>query len=620
MGKFQLLLAIAFVAVACGGSGSSGDVPGTAAVLGYAYEGSPVVVVGIAADAPVGDVPVANAEVRAVNLHGTTLATVTTGSDGGFRLAGLPPGYVRVEVRKLAASAVPDATAEATGIAGMEVRLNGVHPVTRDDAIAAALAVAPPDTRVVASLQPFPAGTRIEPAGGDPGSDDPVPTVGRTLPADEWFLLVDLFPGASYAHPLQYVFVDATTGAVVHETNVQWPPLANGVDFWGGEWSLVGADGVDILSIDPATLPQDQVIVTSPEVAREPTIVLPAPLLAGSAREPRDILSELALHNTDPASIFVLLWVAATEDYRNPSVLGMLDLFKDAGVPSANIQVVLPETTRLAMQDSRYTSALNYLNELIEDRMQQGLHSTLVVWINSHGSGSSFGRYHGTGSNDYQSTQATDLQLTTTQACKVRVLLDFCYAREFGEILAGLFDKMQPADRPDYVVYNACDKTEFCYSIPYHYTWLTAGFLDTGGRFTDEFIENATIANGDITGCLNPTGTGISDSLSSLLGTLSLFPGDNNLQHPSAIVRRGWPARCIPAGTAGLVLDQNLTAQLVAGTFIPLSDIQGGIVSEPDNCSTVHLHSQTGITIAGVGGPFPDPSPTGCGYGSVVTR
>jgi hypothetical protein len=620
MGKRHWLALLACVAVACGGSsGSSGTSEG-AAVSGYVYEGSPVVVVGIAADAPVGDVPVANAEVRAVNLHGTTLATVLSGADGSFRFEGLPPGYLSLEVRKVATSVSADASAEVTGIGGEEIAVNAPHAITRDAAIAAALAVVPPDTRVICSLQPFPAGTRIAPAGGDPGSTDPVPTVGRTLPADEWFLLVDLFPGASYAHPLEYVFVDAATGAVARETDVQWPPLANGADFWGGEWSLVGAEGIDILSVDPEMLPADQAFLTSPEVVREPPTMLPAPLLAGPADAgSADILSALALHNTDPASIFVILWRAGWEEYRVRSLLEMLDLFEGANVPIGNIRIVTPTPNRVAMQDSGYIAALQSVNALIQQRMQQGLHSTLVVWIGSHGGGSWFGRYHGPGSNDFQTTQAADLQLTTTMACKVRVILDFCFARDFGEILAGLFDGMQPAERPDYVVYCACAKTEFCYALPYHYESLSLGFLDVGCRFTNELTETATVANGDITGCLNPTGTGIVDGLSSLLGTLN-FISNNAVQHPSAIVRRGWPARCIAAGTTGLVLDQNLTAQLVAGTFIPLSEIQGGFAAAPDACATQHFHSQTGITIAGVGGPFPDPNPTGCGYGAVVTR
>ncbi len=614
----SLFSVLVCMVAACDSGGGSGGSPEGAAVSGFVYEGSPVVVVGIAADAPVGDTPVGNAEVRAINLHGTTLATVVTGSDGSFLIDGLPPGYLKLEVRKVAASASPDATAEVTGVSDAEIPVNAAYAVTRDAAIAAALAVVPPDTRVICSLQPFPAGTRIVPAGGDPGSPDPVSTVGRTLPADEWFLLVDLFPGASYAHPLEYAFVDASTGAVVHETNVQWPPLANGDDFWGGEWSLVGAAGVDILSVDPASLPADQAIVISPEVARDVPIVLPAALLAGPGGGSRDILSALALHNTDPASIFVLLWKAGTEDYRNRSLLELAELFENANVPSTNTQTVIPQS-RVSMAASDYTAALSHLNSLMQQRLQQGLHSTLVVWISSHGSGSSFGRYHGEGSNDFQSTHPADLQLTTTPACKVRVILDFCFAREFGEILAGLFDNMQPADRPDYVIYCACDKTEFCYSIPYGLSWATLGFLDVGGRFTNELAETATIANGDITGCLNPMGTGIVDGLSSLLGTLD-FISNNAVQHPSAIVRRGWPVRCIPAGTTGVVLDQNLTAALVAGTFIPLADIQGGTVGNPDACATQHLHSQTGITITGVGGPFPDPNPGACGYGAVVVR
>jgi hypothetical protein len=54
-----------------------------------------------------------------------------------------------------------------------------------------------------------------------------------------------------------------------------------------------------------------------------------------------------------------------------------------------------------------------------------------------------------------------------------------------------------------------------------------------------------------------------------------------------------------------------------AGDRIPLSRIQGGRIGAPESgCSQNHLHGT--ITIDG-SGPYPDPNPTGCGHGVIVS-
>lgn len=622
MRRPALLAALGFALFAGCHGGEGAAAPEGAALAAFVYEGSPVVLVASPADAPPGDLAVAGAEVRVRNLHGTTLASATTAGDGSFRIGGLPGGYLKVEVRTDPSSALPDAVAEATGVPGAEVAIGLAHAFGRDAAIAAVLAAVPAGTRVLASLQPFPAGTRIEPAGGDPGSASQVPTTGRTLPAAEWFFFVDLFPGAAYAHPMEYAFVDAASGALVRETNVQWPPLANGSGFWGIEWSFVGVPGVDVLSVDPATLPADSDYFLSPEVVREVPIGTTQSVAAPHAEAPArgEEPAGPGLHNVDPASIFVILWRAGYEDYRIPNMLAMSEFFRNAGVPVGNVALCIsPTDGKVPIEETSYRRTLASFNREMQERMEAGLHSTLVVYINSHGGGSSFGRYHAKDDRAYVSTSPAELDLRSTPACRVRVILEFCFARQFGEDLAKHLDGMPAQDRPDYAIYCACDKLEFSYSVPYEISWATLGFLKVGGRFTNALLGSASVANGDVAGLLNASGNGIADGLASLLGTLD-FVSNNAVQHTSAIVRRAWPARCIVPGTLGVVLDRNLTSALVAGTFVPLAEIQGGHVAGPDACDAQHLHSTTGITIAGVGGPFPDPAPTTCGYGRVVAR
>lgn len=64
---------------------------------------------------------------------------------------------------------------------------------------------------------------------------------------------------------------------------------------------------------------------------------------------------------------------------------------------------------------------------------------------------------------------------------------------------------------------------------------------------------------------------------------------------------------------------------LPANTLVPLTAITGGtrFPAHTPNCAVEHLHAAApaGIMIQGLGGgPFPDPNPTGCGYGEVLLQ
>ena len=96
-------------------------------------------------------------------------------------------------------------------------------------------------------------------------------------------------------------------------------------------------------------------------------------------------------------------------------------------------------------------------------------------------------------------------------------------------------------------------------------------------------------------------------------------------------VTLGFRVRCLTTTTTmqvtnptgpRLVSGSQFTA-VAAGTGICLDRITNGCLTNGGLCGALHLHalSSAGITIAGVGGPYPDPQMSGvhCGYGLVET-
>jgi len=540
VGSIAVLVFVALPVASCSGSSSPESRVGTsgAGVEGFALEGSPVVVVHDPAAAPPGDVPVVGAEVRAVDVEGEVVGTTQTAADGSFALDGLPGGYLRVEVRKDPATADPDAAAEVTGVPGVVVP-NPPHAVAREEAVAAALDGVPETARVVGSLQPVPAGTSVQPHGPDPRSADPVPSFGRVLPADEYVFLVDLEPDAAFAHPVVYVFVDAATGDVTRVEELFWPPAFNGVGLWQLDRALYHIAGGAWDELDPGDLPAELTLTPSAEVAQD----VPPPVEA--LRPAPAALPRLQNHNVDPASIFAIVWQASPELYKAHDAKRMVDLLANAGVPfETNIRLVRShEEGRTALEDSGYKAALLEFNEIIATRLEAGLHSTLVVYITSHAGGPAFSRYFDERRTSSGSVFPPNLMLTSTKACRVRVFLEFCYARHFADDLAAEFDALPQPERHDYVIYSASDRDELSFGLPLVLHLATFRTATPGGRFTTNLLEFAQVQGGDVTGLLNPAGTDIREELDSLFGTINPF--QNKFQTPSAIVRPNIPGFCV---------------------------------------------------------------------------
>ncbi|MHC4551060.1 MAG: carboxypeptidase-like regulatory domain-containing protein [Planctomycetota bacterium] len=525
-----------------------GAAVGSASVEGFLMEGSPVIFVDDPAHAPPGDVPVVGAEVRVLDISGEVIGTAESGPDGRFVVSGLPGGYVELEARTDPATASADATAVATAVPGHAIVVGKTYPVTRDAANLIALMGVPAGAMVLGTLQPLPAGVLVAPSGTAAGP-------ARTTPAEEYLYLIDYGPHADHAHPQAYVFVDAQTGAVQKLENVNWPPSVNGEPFWLVEQQIFKIVGFDP---DNVTLPVDPGLVATPtaEMVQFPTgrPQGPAPTVAAAPR--------LAGHNTDPASIFVILLQASADVYKIYDIERVRNLFKSAGVPDENIKRIAsyltnprprPGETVIAFEDTIFPQTLNAVNARIQERLEAGLHSTLVVYITSHGGDGSFQYHLNPKAGRQLGIFARNLKLKTTPACRVRVFLQFCGARAFANELRADFDTRPPEDRHDYVIYSACDVNESAHADKTG-LYTTIGILDAGTLFTKKFVPMASISGGDVVGLLDPTRpTQIHPDLAEYFGGIELSSGDNAWDHPSALVNVNDPRWCrgAPIAVAG---------------------------------------------------------------------
>gem|GEM_PF-5376494 len=94
----------------------------------------------------------------------------------------------------------------------------------------------------------------------------------------------------------------------------------------------------------------------------------------------------------------------------------------------------------------------------------------------------------------------------------------------------------------------------------------------------------------------------------------SAFGGPSSVQTQG---KKGNPGATCPRVRA-LAVSALSSIPLAATAFVEVACITGAEVSPPDDgCNCEHVHGD--ITIPGVGGPFKDPDPSGCGHGCVQT-
>ena len=106
---------------------------------------------------------------------------------------------------------------------------------------------------------------------------------------------------------------------------------------------------------------------------------------------------------------------------------------------------------------SGFDSEVRRYNQMIEQRLQQGLHSTLVIFLNSHGfadkSGEgTFGIYNKLKMVDsVNAFLLLNPNVVSTRACRVRFILSMCHAGAFAKDIMTQFQSREH----DIVVYAA---------------------------------------------------------------------------------------------------------------------------------------------------------------------
>jgi len=545
-----------FVVVVAGCAGGGGDgqgglepvtdpvvVPAVltgATVKGFVYQGDPPLIVPGPDAAPAGGVPLAGAPLRVVDLKDREVAAATTGEDGAFEVTDLPSGLLVLQVSSDAPGDPPLASVSVTAFPLVTIAVNAQYAVTRDQAVDLALEGVPAGARVAGSLQPLPTGTVVYPRQGKLGATGPSLSDVHEVPSPEWFFFVDLYPYAGFAHEVEYVFVDATSGQVTRVADVHWPPSVNHSTLWSSGEHLYRFPGLalDVLE-DVSQIPDGMLPVPTAELVQEP------PELVETRLDPLEL--ELHMHNTDPGSVFLIVWQAAPETYRLADCNKIIDKFVTGGKVNyaTNVRWIKwqKQTAEYSVDEGlgRFLAALDEFNKAIETRLASGLHSTLVVYITTHAGPGAFCSYKD--ETGYSYVNPADLKLTTTKACRVRVFLECCYSRSFADGLAKLFNALPPEKRHDYVIYAASGKDEYSYAIPLEIAMLTFMKMGVGGRFTTHAADHLTVGGGDVKGLLNAAGTDIRDDMAWLFGTPD--PTQNNMiQHPNAVVKPSEPSWC----------------------------------------------------------------------------
>ena len=233
MRRFRLLLAICIsfgcmTACGSGGTGSgtlagrrptlptSGSVAGLLArdgsgVLTLVYNALP------AGFTPAGGIPVAIA----------SGPSGVTDADGSFLLNTVTVGSQKLEIKPAGGAAIE---IPLTVFPNSSLRV-GQPPISRTDAVNAAKTwlagqVSVDGLAIIAPQQPLPAGAVI----GTAFQPDPGATV-HTLAAPEWLVYIDRFPNARFGHAVDYLFIDAQSGALTAVTADAWP-LVNGRGYY----------------------------------------------------------------------------------------------------------------------------------------------------------------------------------------------------------------------------------------------------------------------------------------------------------------------------------------------------------------------------------------------------
>jgi len=582
-----------------------GDDHAKGGAVGYLVRGAALQVVDTLANAPVGATAVAGINVKALDVRGTEVATTVTGADGRFEMASLPTGFTSLELRGIEKQPVPELVVEFTAIPDHIVPVGRSYVVQRSAARDIAMQSVPPSAIVVATLNPLPAGTilypPIRPGGGFPSEADSF-----TIASDAWLFRVDLTPDFEFAHPLEYVLVDATTSAVTR-IPTEYPLLVNHGHLWTNYDNCFQYPfSLDLIYL-AAELPSGSYAVATSEIVQmadfpDPgrEFVYPPNLpqnvydLAQDALDPeQEGDAKTHFNNQGSDGVFVVMIRALSDHYGRFNLATMVGALAWEGVPGDQMTILdlsgepvpeLPplnypppppfygpflqgpnsleewqEGYDLAKQKQRNDIMAAYLERAvlsfeprIEERLTQGKHSTLIVYINGHGGYEKvLVDFEGARSSDgVWDFGPEELGITKTQACRVRLILQACYGEAFTKKLETLF-----AGTPhDIKLFSASSVNEEAPANQAVFSYLpgpTPWLRPAGSHYTLEFADELDVENGDLASVTEIDDTG-KEVLIEDLASIGAHP-------PDPIVRPGHPGWCFPPGSTRCALRGTFT-------------------------------------------------------------
>ena len=513
--RLLLICITALLVNGCGGDftdklGTGSSAPGQSVqqqnnqITGRVYRVNPLIFVDDPSNAPAGSRPQLGQLVELVDRNGQIIASARTDSTGLFTLNPPAGGLLRVQVTVPGAS-TPELVQELSYVPGTKLVLGRKFALSREQATNLALQNVSKEAQVAATLLPLPAGTRVGTSFQVQGLAH-VPEM--TLTADSWFFFVNLEPVAEFFHPVEYVLVDAASGELTR-IQAQFPPAINGRIYWSGDLDLFDLEGFDVDRVtDYNSFPNVRATPTS-ELIQLGEVVLPQST-APATRQSRELRFQ---NNTDADSVFAVLVVGWAESRKYADLVRFRARLTQQGVPLANIYTVLPDEDSPDAVKLRRDARLAVLNAnaRIEERLEQGQHSTLIYWITAHGAGevtleAADGEIAGYNVSEMvasgpETTEDGTTRIPTglgaTRACRVRVFLNYCGS---GGVVPLMMRAWNRIGEHDVEIYAASAPGRVCHGSD---TWVenaTIGIFPEGNAFVIETANLLRIENGDVAG------------------------------------------------------------------------------------------------------------------------
>lgn len=497
------------------------DLPDTGpdgTVTGYVVQvGDHLEIVDSPERAPAGSTPIAEGSYAVHDFHGRAITNGTLDAAGKFNIE-VPAGFHSIEFAATGSS-VPSLVRQITCIPSATIRLGQTHTVDRSDAVTAALQAAQTSLRsgsadswlVLATLQPLPERVLVEPHGTRGSS------AVHTTASQEWLIFIDKQPEAWYAHPVEYVFVDAASGAVKRVPQVFSSPQVNGIGFWSDSQQYVAYEGWPTDNdLDPVPLTSD--VTISPEVVQMPLVPGSSSVLQTLDRDRAPVAGQ--------EDVFALLVRGGNEDAFVANAVNFYEWLTGEGVPKQNIDLTSFPRQTLTEGFNEWNSDRTRIFERINARLEAGGKPTLIYYLTGHSYKTEdtcepYGEMEVLGTDGDRVWGAGNLALDKAKACNIVIIWETCFSELLAEASLLELGHLVEDERADVKAFAASSRDGEAFGYRGWHDYLSRGSLKMGGLFTNAWIQNVRIVGNTVTGYLDTSGALIPElaHMETLLGS-----------------------------------------------------------------------------------------------------